>query len=100
MKEITFPKSIVTDPSITAGKKKGPEIKDPRFADFFWRSVAEVDNVQQQADGAIRELAAGRQKDLHQTMIAIEKAEISFQLLMKVRNKIIAAYEEIMRMSI
>jgi flagellar hook-basal body complex protein FliE len=100
MKEITFPKSFVTDPSITAGKKKGPEFKDQRFADFFWRSVAEVDNVQQQADGAIRELAAGRQKDLHQTMIAIEKAEISFQLLMKVRNKIIAAYEEIMRMSI
>jgi flagellar hook-basal body complex protein FliE len=43
-------------------------------------------------------LAAGKQKDIHQTMIALEKADVAFQLLMQVRNKIIAAYETIMRM--
>ena len=59
-----------------------------------------MNDLQHQADISVRELAAGRQKDIHQTMIAMEKAEISFQLMMKVRNKIIAAYEEIMRMSI
>ena len=100
MKEVSFPTSIVADPKTLADKKKRPEFKDQRFADFFWRSIEEVDNLQQQADGAIQKLATGRQKDLHQTMIAMEKAEISFQLLMKVRNKIISAYEEIMRMSI
>ena len=100
MKEVSFLKSIVLDPRTTAGKKQRPEFKDQRFADFLWRSIEQVDSLQQKADGAIRELATGRQKDLHQTMIAIEKAEISFKLLMKVRNKIISAYEEIMRMSI
>ena len=100
MKEISFPQSIVTDPRTTADKKHRPEFKDQRFADFLWRSIEKVDSLQQKADGAIQELATGRQKDLHQTMIAIEKAEISFKLLMKVRNKIISAYEEIMRMSI
>ena len=100
MREVSFPQSIVTDPRTTASKKQRSQFKDQRFVDFLWRSIEQVDSLQQKADGAIQELATGRQKDLHQTMIAIEKAEISFKLLMKVRNKIISAYEEIMRMSI
>jgi len=39
-------------------------------------------------------------QDIHNTMIAIEKADLTFQLMMQVRNKIISAYEEIMRMQV
>ena len=46
----------------------------------------------------IANLAAGKQKDIHATMIALEKADVAFQLLMQVRNKIISAYETVMRM--
>jgi flagellar hook-basal body complex protein FliE len=42
----------------------------------------------------------GEETDIHKTMIKMEKAEISFQLMMAVRNKIITAYETIMRMQI
>ena len=44
------------------------------------------------------QLASGKQKDIHETMIEMEKADVAFQLLMQVRNKVIAAYETIMRM--
>jgi len=45
-------------------------------------------------------LIAGESKNLHETMIAMEKADISFRLMMGVRNKIIEAYQEIMRMQV
>jgi flagellar hook-basal body complex protein FliE len=50
-----------------------------------------------QADQDTREMIAGK-KDIHQAMISIEQAHISMRLLIQVRNKVISAYEEIMRM--
>jgi flagellar hook-basal body complex protein FliE len=63
-------------------------------------AINTVNQAQIEADQAVQELATGNEKDIHQTMIALEKAEVSFQLMMQVRNKIVSAYEEIMRMQI
>jgi flagellar basal-body rod protein FlgB len=52
------------------------------------------------ADTRITDLATGKQTDIHQTMIAVEKADVSFQLLMQIRNKLVAAYDKIMRMPV
>lgn len=52
------------------------------------------------ADQAIEDLVTGRNPDIHGTMIAMQKAEISFELVMQIRNKLISAYDEINRMSI
>ena len=100
MSEINFTKSVDNLAVPTAEKKQASQVKNRKFGDLFWKALEKVDDLQHKADHTVRELAAGRQKDIHQTMIAMEKAEISFKLMMKVRNKIIAAYEEIMRMSI
>jgi flagellar hook-basal body complex protein FliE len=62
------------------------------------RSLNEVNQLKLNADEAINDLAAGKQKDIHQTMISLEKADVAFQLMMQIRNKIIAAYETVMRM--
>jgi flagellar hook-basal body complex protein FliE len=62
------------------------------------RALNEVNQLNADANEAVENLAAGNQKDIHQTMIALEKADVAFQLLMQVRNKIISAYETIMRM--
>jgi flagellar hook-basal body complex protein FliE len=52
------------------------------------------------ADQAVRDLATGKNQDIHNTMIAMKKAEISFELVMQIRNKLMSAYDEIRRMSI
>jgi flagellar hook-basal body complex protein FliE len=52
------------------------------------------------ANRAIEELALNGGQEIHRTMIEIEKAEISFKLLMQGRNKIVSAYETIMRMPV
>ncbi|MFQ5780758.1 MAG: flagellar hook-basal body complex protein FliE [Nitrospiria bacterium] len=70
------------------------------FLETLKKSIDETNALQLRADQAVADLATGKTQDLHQTMIAIEKADVSFQLMMQVRNKILSAYEEITRMQI
>ena len=67
------------------------------FGQALQQSLQQVNRLQLEADASIDDLATGRQTDIHQTMIAVEKASVSFELLMQIRNKVIAAYDRIMR---
>ena len=57
-----------------------------------------MQSAQGEAQGQVTELLNGNGADLHRAMIAVEKADLSFQLMMQVRNKIVAAYQEISRL--
>ena len=70
------------------------------FSDLLRQSVDQVNQDQAQADMAVKELVAGRSKNLHETMLTIERADVSLRLMMQVRNKIIDAYKEIMKMQV
>lgn len=81
----------------TATEKSG---SGPTFADLLSEKLSETDQSLREANSAAEELIAGRNKDLHGAMIALEKADVSFRMLMQVRNKMIDAYREIMRMQV
>ena len=66
----------------------------------FEKIFDQVNRDQLVADRRVAEMVAGKDKDIPKTMIAMEKADVSLRLLMAVRNKIVSAYEEIMRMQI
>lgn len=70
------------------------------FSDILTRSVDKVNQMQVQANTAISELIAGRTKNIHETMLTIERADTSLRLMMQVRNKILDAYREVMRMQV
>jgi flagellar hook-basal body complex protein FliE len=70
------------------------------FSDFLSAQVSEVNFLQQEADTAVTAMATGRSNNLHETMIALDRADVSFRLLTKVRSKAIDAYREIMQMHI
>jgi flagellar hook-basal body complex protein FliE len=70
------------------------------FMDVLQKAVDGVNQDQVQADHAIKELVAGRSKNIHETMLAIERADSSLKLMMQVRNKVLDAYREIMRMQV
>jgi flagellar hook-basal body complex protein FliE len=59
-----------------------------------------VNQDQVQANQAIHELVAGRSKNIHETMLAVERADTSLKLMMQVRNKVLDAYREIMKMQV
>ena len=71
---------------------------DGTFGKWLQQSLNEVNGLQKSADDSAQRLISGENKDVHGTMIAMQKASISFNLVMEVRNKVIAAYEEIKRM--
>ena len=70
------------------------------FSELLEKSVQQVNKDQIQADHAVKELIAGRTKNVHETMLTVEKADMSLKLMMQVRNKLLDAYKEIMRMQV
>jgi flagellar hook-basal body complex protein FliE len=72
----------------------------PGFSDSLKDAIAKVNTVQLEANQAVEQLMTGQSQNVHQAMVALQKADVSFQLMMQVRNKIVAAYEEIQRMQI
>jgi flagellar hook-basal body complex protein FliE len=70
------------------------------FADMLKGAVLETNKLLQEAEGSVLNVVSGDTGSLHHTMIALEKADISFRTLLQVRNKVLDAYQEIMRMQI
>jgi flagellar hook-basal body complex protein FliE len=70
------------------------------FGDFMKDLVHDANSSALQADVKMQDVAAGRNKDLHGAVLAMEKADVQFRLLTQVRNKVIDAYREIMRMQV
>ena len=70
------------------------------IASSFEKMIDAANKDQLKADKMVKEMVAGKNKDIPATMIAMEKADVSLRLLMSVRNKVVAAYEEMMRMQI
>lgn len=84
---------------VELGSSKG-SLQGKTFSEILKDSVDQTNTYQAQADTAIKELVAGRNKNIHETMLTIERADTSLKLMMQVRNKIIDAYREIMRMQV
>ncbi len=68
------------------------------FSSVLKNAVDQVDTFQSQANQEVGELLSGGETDVHNAMIAVEKADLSFQLMMQVRNKVVQAYQEVERM--
>jgi flagellar hook-basal body complex protein FliE len=79
----------------------GPEsVNTQTFGDFLAQSIAKVNNLQQDADTAMQKLASGKSQNLHETLLAVERADIAFKQMNQVRMKVIDAYREIMKMQV
>jgi len=70
------------------------------FSEIIRESIKKVMDIEKEASAEAEKLIKNETPDLHNVMIAIEKADLTFQLMMQLRNKIISAYEEIMRMQV
>lgn len=70
------------------------------FADFLKDAINNVSQLQEDAKVAGDKLVTGEIQDIHSVMIAVEKAELALQFTLAVRNKVLDAYNEIMRMPI
>ena len=70
------------------------------FQNFLGDFVGEVNSKQTAAGDAVAGLMSGKNVSLHQAMISMEEASVSFQMMIEVRNKLLDSYQELMRMQI
>jgi flagellar hook-basal body complex protein FliE len=68
------------------------------FLDTFQKAMGQVQQAQNEADSQVASLLSGDGQDVHSAMIAVEKANLTFELMVQVRNKIVQAYQDVSRM--
>ena len=76
------------------------EAKGSSFFDALQGMMDEANQNQVQADQSVKDLIAGKSKNLHETMLQLQKADLSLKTMMQVRNKVLEAYKEIMKMQV
>jgi len=70
----------------------------PAFSSLIKNAVASVQNLEDQASSAVEGLMRGSGVDIHQAMIATQKADLAFEMALSVRNKAVSAYQQVMQM--
>ncbi len=81
-----------------ANAKAAPSPDKVSFGQWLHQSLGKVNQMQQQAGESALKLTTGENKDIHGTMITMQKADIATNLMIEVRNKLLSAYDEIKRM--
>ena len=82
-----------------SGETKSADIAG-KVGTTFSEILNNLDNTQKTSDNMLQQLAAGEDIDLGQLMIATEKTDIDFRVAMGIRDKLVSAYQEIMRMTV
>ena len=90
-------RNLATPPAQSGASATG---QSGGFAKALGEALDSVTRTQVEADLAVEQLQTGESKNLHEVMIAMEKADISLKLAVQMRNKVLEAYQEIMRMQI
>jgi flagellar hook-basal body complex protein FliE len=91
----TIPNAYVPNlPSMDGGS----DASGPDFANVLKNAVSGVEKLHSDAASQVGNLLQGGNADVNNVMVAVEKADVSFQLMMQVRNKIVSAYQDIEKM--
>ncbi len=73
---------------------------DPAFGNLLKEEIGRVNALQQDAQVAAEDFAAGRRDDIEGVLIAARKADTAFRMLLQVRNKVLDAYEEVKQLRV
>ncbi|MBD3321483.1 MAG: flagellar hook-basal body complex protein FliE [Chitinivibrionales bacterium] len=79
-------------------KLQPPSGDVPSFKDTLKGVMKDVNDMQVKADKSIEKMVAGEITDVHQVMTAVQEANVAFNTMMEIRNKVMDAYQELMRM--
>ena len=91
----SLPPISPSGPDITGVKSSGDG-----FGSVIKEAVESLDASQKEADAEVAKAVTGESPDIHKTIIALQTADLKFQLGLQVRNKLVGAYDEIMRMQV
>ncbi len=87
-------------PGAKLTQQPGEAAGAPSFKDMVEQYLQDVNTLQVEADKSVRNLMTGKTDNFHQVIVAISEADLSFRLMMQMRNRLEEAYKEIMRMQV
>ena len=87
-------------PVVTPAAQVGQDAQGASFKDVLLQNINEVNKLQQQAATAIEDLSTGQRNDLEGVILATQKADSAFRMLLAVRNKVQQAYEEVKQLRV
>ncbi len=98
---MSLPISPITAPSLTGTiDKVAASASGSSFQNVLSSAIQNVEASGSSADAATQRFVSGGTQELHSTILATQSAELDFEMFMQVRNKVVSAYEEIMRMQV
>ncbi|MDK2836582.1 MAG: flagellar hook-basal body complex protein FliE [Thermosediminibacterales bacterium] len=92
--------SLNPNKKLTFANSKNKQNHEISFKEFLNNSIKKVNQLQQDSQKLSEMLAVGKIDNLHKAMISVEKASLALQLTIQIRNKLLDAYNELMRMQI
>lgn len=87
----------VTEAAKKAAVPSPSKLEGDSFSDVLKSALNDVNDAQFTASDAVQKVLSGESTDIHETMIALQKADVSLKMMLEVRNKILEAYQEVMR---
>ena len=94
------PVNLSAPPVLAPSTPALPSTGGDAFQSVFQDAVSKVENFRMNADESVNKFLSGEGEELHTVAIKTQQAELSFDLFMQVRNKIVSAYQEVMRMQV
>jgi flagellar hook-basal body complex protein FliE len=88
------------DPLSTSGQSAGGSAGGNDFQNILRSAIGHVEASSAKADAAVQDYLSGANQELHSTILATQSAGLDFEMFLQVRNKVVSAYEEIMRMQV
>jgi flagellar hook-basal body complex protein FliE len=89
---------ITSAPLPEAIRPAGQATSGGGFQEVFSSAVQRVEGFSQNASASVERFLSGEGEELHTTILATQQAELAFELFLQARNKVVSAYQEIMRM--
>ena len=95
---MTGPILPITSPSLADPLRPAGNTSGSAFAEVLTNAIHSVESAGQDASASVNRFLTGEGEDLHSTVLATTRAELSFDMFLQMRNKAVSAYQEIMRM--
>ncbi len=98
-----LPVAPIVPPAVAPSPASVPSAAPPglgTFQEVFSNAIGSVEGASREASASVERFLAGEGEELHTAILATQRAELSFDLFLQIRNKVVSAYQEIMRMQI
>jgi len=95
--QVASPSTAIVPPVVqSAGATDAGSV----FQSVFHSAVNTVEQMKTQADQSVQTFLSGENEDVHSAVLAVQRADLSFSLFQQVRNRVVAAYQEVMKMQV